>query len=162
MRRLFPAFAKKPSFLSAIAFTAATFLAPSKAQAGPAGELLEERYHAALSEVTQKVRKTEDPAEKRRILKDFFDHMEAGLGKAANMSELSDAERRSLHTVIGKYYAYESELQGTDGYKAVADADLDEFAGYVRQGMEQAPVGGGVYISAGALLVILLILILLF
>lgn len=157
MRRYFPAFARFVPVL-----IAAAFIAPARVQAGPAGTILEERYHAALSEVSQQVRDAADPAEKRRILSRFLDHMEAGLGKAENLEELSDADRQSLHTILGKYLAYEAELEGTGGFTAVADTDLNEFASYIRQDMEQAPVGGGIYISAGALLVILLILILLF
>lgn len=157
MRRLFPAIARFVPIL-----VAAACMAPTLTHAGPAGTILEERYHAALSEVSQQVRRAPDPAEKRRILGRFLDHMEAGLGKAENMNGLSDADKQSLHTILGKYLAYDAELEGTGGFTAVADADLNEFANYIRQDMEQAPVGGGIYISAGALLVILLILILLF
>lgn len=157
MRRLFPAIARFVPIL-----IAAACISPTRTFAGPVGTLLEERYHAALSEFTQQVRQAPDPAEKRRILARFLDHMEDGLGKAENLSELSPADKQSLHTILGKYLAYEAELEGTGGFMAVADSDLNEFANYIRQDMEQAPVGGGIYISAGALLVILIILILLF
>lgn len=160
MRRIFPAFARISPTLAPLAFAAACLL-PARAHAGPAATL-EERYHRALSEVSQEVKAAEDPAEKRRILQRFLDHMQDGLGEAGKLPGLSDPDRNSLHTVLGKYYAYEAELKGDGGYRAVPDADLDAFAGYIRQDMEQAPVGGGVYISAGALLVILLILLLLF
>jgi hypothetical protein len=159
MRRYFPAFARiSPCLMVA----AACLSAPRLAHAGAAGEALEERYHAALSQVTQEVKQAQDPAEKRRILSGFFKHMEEGLRKAETLSSLPEDDKQSLHTVLGKYYAYQAELDGAAGYERVADRDLDEFASYVRQDMEQAPIGGGVYISAGALLVILLILLLLY
>jgi hypothetical protein len=140
---------------------AATCLsAPRLAHAGP-GDALEERYHAALSQITQEVKQAEDPSEKRRILSGFFQQMEEGLQKAETLSSLPDEDKEALHTVLGKYFAYQSELEGTGGFARVADRDLDQFASYVRQDMEQAPIGGGVYISAGALIVILLILLLL-
>jgi hypothetical protein len=139
---------------------AACLSAPRLAHAGPAGEILEERYHAALSHVTQEVKQANDPAEKRRILSDFFRHMEDGLQKAETLSSLPDGDRQALHTVLGKYLAYQAELEGAKGFAPVEDRELDEFATYVRQDMEQAPIGGGVYISAGALIVILLVLLL--
>lgn len=157
MRRSLTAFARiSPCLMVA----AACLSAPRPAHAG-SGEALEERYHAALSEVTQEVKQASDPAEKRRILSGFFQHMEEGLQKAETLTSLPEDDKQALHTVLGKYFAYQAELEGTGGYTAVADGDLDQFAGYVRQDMEQAPIGGGVYISAGALIVILLILILL-
>jgi hypothetical protein len=139
---------------------AACLSAPRLAHAGPAGEILEERYHAALSQVTQEVKQAQDPAEKRSILSHFFRHMEDGLQKAETLSSLPDGDKQSLHTVLGKYLAYQAELDGTQGFARVSDGDLDAFASYVRQDMEQAPVGGGIYISAGALIVILLVLLL--
>jgi hypothetical protein len=157
MRRTFPVFARIPSFL----LLAACIAAPRAHASGPAATL-EERYHAAVSAISQEVKQAPDPAEKRRILSDFLDHMENGLQKAETMPSLPDQDRQSLHTVLGKYFAYQAELDGTRGYARVADGDLDEFAAYIRQDMEQAPVGGGVYISGGALLVILLILILIY
>jgi hypothetical protein len=139
---------------------AACLSAPRLAHAGP-GDVLEDRYHAALSQVTQEVQLAQDPAEKRRILSGFFQHMEEGLQKAETVSSLPEDDKQSLHTVLGKYFAYQAELEGKAGFTRVADRDLDQFASYVRQDMEQAPIGGGVYISAGALIVILLVLLLL-
>jgi hypothetical protein len=157
MGRTFTAFARiSPCLMVA----AACLSAPRLAHAG-SGEVLEERYHAALSQVTQEVKQAQDPSEKRRILSGFIQHMEEGLQKAETLSSLPDGDKQALHTVLGKYFAYQAELEGTGGYTPVADRDLDQFAAYVRQDMEQAPIGGGVYISAGALIVILLILILL-
>ena len=159
MRRSFPAFAR---ISPCLVVAAACLSAPRLAQAGPAGDVLEERYHAALSRIAQEVKQAPDPAEKRRILSGFFRHMEEGLQKAETISSLPEPDKQALHTVLGKYFAYQNELEGKEGFARVPDRELDEFASYVRQDMEQAPVGGGVYISAGALLVILLILLLLF
>ena len=139
---------------------AACLSAPRLAHAGQAGVVIEERYHAALSQVAQEVKQAADPAEKRRILSSYFQHMEAGLEKAETLTSLPDGDKQSLHTVLGKYLAYQAELDGSKGFARVEDRELDEFAAYVRQDMEQAPVGGGVYISAGALIVILLVLLL--
>lgn len=157
MRTSLIAFARISPYLMV---AAACLSAPRLAHAGQAGVVLEERYHAALSQVTQEVKQAPDPAEKRQILSDFFQHMEDGLQKAETLSSLPDGDKQALHTVLGKYFAYQAELEGSQGFARVEDPNLDDFAAYVRQDMEQAPVGGGVYISAGALIVILLLLLL--
>jgi hypothetical protein len=144
-------------FITILAMGIIAATAPVKAAPGSA--LLEEHYKAALSKVTQEVRETEDPAEKREILEHFIDHMRDGLQKAETLESISEEDRAAVRSVAGKFYAYGAELNGTAGFERVADADLDAFAGYIQQGMEQAPMGGGIYISGTALIVILLLLI---
>ncbi len=133
---------------------------PAKAAGGSA--LLEEQYKAALNRMAQQVRQAPDAAEKRAILERFTEKMRTGLKNAESLPSLQEADRATLETVAGKFSAYHDELQGAPGYTRVADADLDAYAGFIQQGMEQAPVGGGIYISAGALIIILLLLIIIF
>ncbi|MDB5050220.1 MAG: hypothetical protein JWO30_3291 [Fibrobacteres bacterium] len=146
-------------FLQVVALGIFAATAPLKASPGSA--MLEERYKAALNDMVQEVRNTPDPAAKRQILEHFITHMSQGLEKAEAMQSISEQDRASLHSVLGKFYAYDSELKGMPGFAPVADANLDGFAGYIQQGMEQAPVGGGIYLSGGAIIIILLILLLL-
>ena len=129
--------------------------------ASPGAAMLEEHYKAALNRMTQEVRQAPDPEAKREILNRFIDKMEAGLQKAEGFESLEEQDKASLRAVAGKFYAYDAELNGTGGIAPVANADLDAFAGYIQQGMEQAPIGDGVYISGGALLVIIVLLIIL-
>jgi hypothetical protein len=146
---------KKLLAIFTVALLAATV--PAKASAGSA--LVEEQYKAALSRLTQDVRQATGPAEKREILKHFIDGMQDGLQKAQTLESLQESDRETLRSVAGRFYAYNAELEGLNGYARVADGDLNNFAAYVQQGMEQAPMGGGVYISGTALIVILLLLI---
>jgi hypothetical protein len=148
---------KKTLAIAAMGILAVTF----PAQAAPGAAVLEEHYKAALNRVTQEVKQAPGAAEKREILNRFIDKMETGLKKAEGMESLSEQDKAALHAVAGKFYAYDAELNGGPGFTPVADADLDAFAGYIQQGMEQAPLGGGVYISGGALLVIIILLIVL-
>ena len=146
---------KKLFALVAFALLAAT--APAKAAPGAA--LVEEQYKAALSRLTQNVSQAQSPMEKREILQGFIDGMQDGLRKADALESLQDSDREALRSVAGKFSAYKAELDGMNGYTRVADADLDAFAGYIQQGMEQAPVGGGIYLSGTAIIIILLVLI---
>lgn len=140
----------------ALAVFAAT--APIKASAG--SDILEERYKAALNDMVRQVRNAQDPEAKRDVLQHFIKHMSQGLQKAENLESISEQDRQTIHSVLGKFYAYDSELNGQAGFDRVPDPDLDQFAGYIQQGMEQAPLGG-IYISGGALIVILILLIIL-
>lgn len=140
-------------------FTFALLAVTAPAQAAPGAALVEEQYKAALSRLTQDVRQAPSPTEKREILQRFVNGMQDGLQKAENLESIQESDRETLRSVAGRFQAYKAELDGTDGYDRVADADLDGFAGYVQQGMEQAPMGGGVYLSGTALIVILLLLI---
>jgi hypothetical protein len=140
-----------------ITFALLAVSAPAKAAPGAA--LVEEQYKAALSRLTQEVRQAQSPTEKREILQHFINGMQDGLRKAENLESILESDRETLRSVAGRFHAYQAELDGMNGYDRVADADLDAFAGYVQQGMEQAPVGGGIYLSGTALIVILLLLI---
>ena len=64
---------------------------------------------------------------------------------------------KGIHTLPRNFY----QRSAAAGYTPVPDASLDQFAGYIQEGMEQAPMGGGIYISGGALIVILILLIIL-
>jgi hypothetical protein len=128
--------------------------------ASPGSVLVEERYKSALNRIVQEVRATEDPSAKREILGSYLDKMQAGLRQAEGMKSVAGPDRQVLHSMREKLAAYQAELGGFNGYALVADADLDAFAGYMQQGMEQAPIGGGVYLSGGAIIIILLILLL--
>lgn len=140
-------------------FTFALLAATVPAKAAPGAALVEEQYKAALSRLTQDVRQAQSPKEKREILQHFINGMQDGLRKAENLESIQESDRQTLHSVAGKFQAYQAELDGMNGFSRVADAELDAFAGYVQQGMEQAPMGGGVYLSGTALIVILLLLI---
>ena len=140
-------------------FTLALLAATVPAKAAPGSALVEEQYKAALSRLTQEVRQAQSPTEKREILHHFVDGMRDGLQKAETLESIQPSDRETLRSVAGKFDGYKAELDGMNGYARVADADLDAFAGYVQQGMEQAPINGGVYLSGTAIIIILLVLI---
>src|SRR6185436_11176621 len=124
--------------LPALALGAIFVASPIQANTG--SRMLQERFKTVLNELVLKVKSADDPADKRAIMLRFVTHMEEGLEKAQTMTALTERDRRSLNALQAAFHDY---------------------AGYMQQQMEQAPVGGGIYISAGALLVIILILLIL-
>jgi hypothetical protein len=151
-------------FIPALALFLTLAIVPASVKADAGSAVLEARFHAALNEVVQEVHGAKTTSEKRDILQKFLTRFERGLEKAQAIGSLKDEDRQALRNIQKKFYAYDSELNGAQaqGIERVADANLDAFAGYIQQDMEQAPVGGGIYISAGTLIIILLILIIIF
>lgn len=135
--------------------------AAAQVKAIPGAAMLEARYQEALNAIVQNVRNEPEPAAKREIMNRYLDHMQDGLRQAQSLATVAEPDKQALQAVSGKLAAYDAELDGKSGYAPVADADLDGFAAYMQQGMEQAPIGGGVYLSGGVIIIILLILLIL-
>lgn len=135
------------------------FAAAAPIQAHSGATLVEDRFKTALNGVVRKVHGAEDPAAKRKALVGWTEHMDRGLGRAAAMESLSEADRAGLSALRNRFVAYKAELEGREGLARVEDGELDRFASYMQQDLEQAPVGGGIYLSAGAIIIILLLLL---
>lgn len=146
--------------IATLILAAAAAAAPLHARDG--ATLLEERFKAALNGMVREVEALPDPAAKRESLRGFTARMDEGLGRAMAGSSLEAADRATVTALQARFQGYRAELEGREGFVRVPDADLDGFAAYIQQDLEQAPVGGGIYISAGALIFILLVLLLLF
>ncbi len=137
-----------------ILVAAFAILAPLRVHAD-AG-FVRERLNASINQIIQNVRETEDPALKRQMLENFLNRMDRGIGMAEQIG--SKEEVRSLEAMRIKVQADRTELNGLQGRDRVADADLNRFANYIQQDMEQASY---VYIGTGTLIIILLILLIL-
>ena len=124
-----------------------------------------EQFKGALNGMVQQVHAERDPAVKREIIGRFLGRVEAGTRLADRLPWLPEKDRQSLALFQDKIHGYSAELQGANGREKVGDSGLDPFANYVQQDMEQAASaywdGGGVYLSVGAIIIILIILILL-
>ncbi len=139
-------------------FTAALLLVCATAMPGkadPTTAVLQERFKTATNPMVQKVKATEDPEAKRKIIGNFLTRMNKGTALAEDFVSAHDAQ--SLEAVRVKIQADYAELNGI-GANRVANADLNQFAQYIQQNMEQAEY---IYISVGALIIILIILLIL-
>lgn len=142
-----------------LALSAAAIAAPLEAR--PGASMLEDQFKSALNGLVQDVRAAEDPAAKREALEEFTGRLDLGLEKIIGQGGLDEADREALTAFKSRFALYRAELTGKDGFARVGDESLDAFAAYIQQDLEQAPVGGGIYISAGALIIILLLLLIL-
>lgn len=144
-----------------LAALAAGLLSAAPLQARSGATWAEERFKSEVNAMVREVEAAPDPAAKRAVLAGFTARMELALARALLRASLEEEDRVALERAKARIQAYRAELDGHAGFARVPDGELDRFAAYVQQDMEQAQWGGGVYISAGALIVIVLLLVLL-
>jgi hypothetical protein len=146
-------------FMFAVLFT--VLAAPQSARASDHG-LLQERVKVSLNEMVTEVRTSESPAAKRAVMERFLDRFESR-SRIAEKLPLNDEQRAGLTALQTRFAGYAGELKGTENASGVADKDLDAFASFMQQDLEQAAASwgsGGIYLSTGAVIIILLILLL--
>jgi hypothetical protein len=133
------------------------------AQAAENHGMLQQRVKIALNDMVQDVKAAETPSDKREILNGFLHKMEKGSKVAERLPFLSQENHAALAMLQDKFGGYSAELRGTAGQAPVADKDLDGFASFMQQNLEQAESSwgdGGIYLSTGAVIIILIIIIL--
>ena len=112
-----------------------------------------------FSDAACKVKVTSDPAEKRELLNKSFENMVTALNKVQGSPLISKDDKAGIDRYKAIVKEKQDELAGLNGYERVPDAQLNAFANYVVQDMEQA--AQSVTISLVALLLIIIIVILL-
>jgi len=122
-------------------------------QAGNAGDI--QKY---FNDTACKVKATTDPVQKRAILDKSLQTMSKALDRVENSGLISQEDRAGIDRFKATLQEKQDELTGSDGYDRVADAQLNAFADYVVQDMEQA--AQTITISLVTLLLIIIILIL--
>ena len=112
-----------------------------------------------FSDAACKVKVTNDPTQKREILNKSFENMVTALNKVQGSPLISKDDKVGIDHYKAVIKEKQDELAGLNGYERVPDAQLNAFANYVVQDMEQA--AQSVTISLVALLLIIIIVILL-
>jgi hypothetical protein len=111
--------------------------------------------------MVQSVKEAGSPELKRKILSNYLSRMTRGLAMVKTLLPLSESDRQAVNALSDKFSTDFSELNGAEDFKQVTDADLDPFAGFVQQDVEQAGISaGGVYVSTGVILLLVILLIL--
>jgi septal ring factor EnvC (AmiA/AmiB activator) len=111
------------------------------------------------SKTADKVKATENADEKREILNESFNKMSNVLDKVLSSVLISESDRVGIEQYKATLQEKQNELEGINGYERVQDSQLNSFANYVVQDMEQAD--STITISVIALLLIIIIVILL-
>ena len=124
------------------------------ANAGGKGEL---QKH--FNNVANKVKATENAAEKRAILENSLKDMSEALEEVQSSFLISEEDQDGIKKLKATLKQHQDELAGINGFERVPDSQLNNFSGYVVQNMEQAD---SITISVVALVLIILLAVLLF
>ena len=114
----------------------------------------------SFSDVANKVKATENVAEKRAILENSFKDMSEGLNKVQGSFLVSKEDQAGIDGLKSILKENQDELAGINGYKRVPDSQLNNFSNYVVQNMAQADQMITISLVAALLIIIILILVL--
>ncbi len=124
--------------------------------AGNGNVKLENKLKEYFHNTAERVHKAETSAEKREILDNSLDKLTEALNRVEK-TNLTDSDAKAVKALKNRVAEKTKELNGLEGYDKVANAQLDNFADYVQQDMEQA----NRYITISVTTVLLIIIILL-
>lgn len=91
-----------------------------------------------FSSIALQVKKERNPAEKREILNRSFAKVFKAADKIESMPAFSSGDLQVVAELRSRTQNKFDELNGLNSYQRVSDAQLDHFADYVVQDMEQA------------------------
>jgi hypothetical protein len=112
-----------------------------------------------INEITLKIRQTEDPVEKRAILNEALEKVIGSLDALEHSRYVSRKNREALAELKAGLEKKYDELNGLNGFQRVGDAEMDSFALYVLQDLEQAR--NYITMSLGIFILILVIILIL-
>jgi len=120
----------------------------------------ENRLKEYFNDLLLKVEETKDPAEKRALLNESLERFLTAMDRVQRLPFLNQEQREALARFEAEVQEKHDELNGVAGFAMVANADLDDFAGYMVQDLEQA-MRSYVVLSTAAIIIIIVLLILL-
>ncbi len=112
-----------------------------------------------INGVVDKVESAESPEKKRELLNNSFNELLATFNKVEKLKSLSSSDQTALNGLRSNIAEKQKELNGMDGYRRVPNNQLNNFANFIQQDIEQADET--ITISVTVLLLIIIILLLL-
>lgn len=112
-----------------------------------------------FSETASEVKAVADPAEKRAILGTRLQRMSTALDKVERSGLVSQEDLASLEGFRSSLQEKQDELAGNNGFSPVPNSQLDFFADYVVQDMEQAERTVTIGVVTALLILIIVILV---
>jgi len=120
----------------------------------------ENRLKEYFNDLLLKVEETKDPAEKRALLNESLERFLTAMDRVQRLPFLNQEQREALARFEAEVQEKHDELNGVAGFAMVANADLDDFAGFMVQDLEQA-MRSYVVLSTAAIIIIIVLLIIL-
>ena len=120
---------------------------------------LTKTFKEHFNKTVQEVHQTEDADEKRTLLNESFIKMIEALDRIESKANLSEDEIAQLQTYKIGLEEKVNELNGLDGFDEIMDEDLDDFASYSQDFVEQANRTITIGLTTALLIVIILLLL---
>ncbi|XWN36844.1 MAG: hypothetical protein ROO71_12885 [Balneola sp.] len=111
-----------------------------------------------INKMVENVEKAESPESKREILNNSFNDLITAIEKVEAMSVVPETEKKGLTSFKADIQDKQNELNGENGFVGVSNSNLNNFANFIQQDLEQADT---VTIGVTTLLLIIIILLLL-
>jgi hypothetical protein len=125
------------------------------AYAGGTGEI--QNY---FNNTACKVKAASDPVQKRAILDNSLVTVSKALDMVENSGLVTDKDQSGINRFKASLQEKQNELIGENGLERVADSQLNSFADYIVQDMQQADQYLNISLVALLLIIVILILIL--
>lgn len=125
------------------------------AQAGNISETFKKHFNQTILQMDE----AESADEKRVILNHSFDKMIKAIDRIESVGSFSDDESSLLAAYKNNITLKSDQLNGLNGFNGISDNNLDDFADYSQQDIEQA--SRTVTIGLTTVLLVILILLLL-
>jgi ribosomal protein S20 len=128
--------------------------APARADVNP-----HDRIKSHVRDIVQTVKEAPTAEKKRAILNEKLKGMVDALDRAKRMGSVSKQDAAGIESLQNRIQAKIDELNGQNGYEAVPAGQLDAFADYVQQDIEQADSTITISVTTALLILILIILL---
>ncbi|RJP82263.1 MAG: hypothetical protein C4524_01080 [Candidatus Zixiibacteriota bacterium] len=119
----------------------------------------QEKLQNYFNDTAEKVKATENPVQKRDLLDKSLQGMSRAVDQVESSVLISKEDRAGLDRLKVGLQDKQDELMGRNGYERVPDSQLNAFANYVVQDMEQADRTITISLVAALLIIIIIILL---
>ena len=120
---------------------------------------LKKELQKYINKIVTEVKDAEIPEEKREILNDLFEDLSKAFATAKNSPYVPEEDYKGIDLLETKINDRHSELNGLNGFERVPDSQLNQFATFTLQDIEQADTLLTISLTTLLLIIILAILI---
>jgi hypothetical protein len=119
----------------------------------------QERLKKHINDVVEEVHKTENPDEKRAVLNRSLGNLISTVDKVEGMDRVPEEDLNTLADLKQNLQDKKDELNGENGYAKVPANQLNNFANFVQQDLEQADTVVTLSLTTALLIVLILLLL---
>jgi hypothetical protein len=130
-------------------------VSPLKAQVSDGHEALKKH----INSVVERVEEAKSPDQKREVLDESLADMVTAIDRVSEKSTVSDSDKKSLAEFKKMLNERKDELNGTDGFTRVSNSQLNQYANFVQQDIEQADSALTISLTTALLIIIILLLL---